>query len=35
MKVLLQNLTKTFPSRRKKDPDVIAVNNFTFEIPDG
>ncbi len=35
MKVLLQNLTKTFPSRRKKDPDVIAVNDFTFEIPDG
>jgi len=36
MKVTLQNLTKIFPSRNKKQPqDVIAVNNFTFEIPDG
>ena len=36
MKVTLQNLTKKFPSRNKKQPaDVIAVNNFTFEIPDG
>ena len=36
MKVELQNLTKIFPSRNKKDPnEVIAVNNFTFEIPDG
>ena len=36
MKVLLQNLTKTFPSRNKKQPQpVIAVNDFTFEIPDG
>ena len=36
MKVTLQNLTKTFPSRSKKQPaDVIAVNDFTFEIPDG
>ena len=36
MKVTLQNLTKTFPSRNKKQPqDVIAVNDFSFEIPDG
>lgn len=36
MKVTLQNLTKKYPSRSKKNPaEVIAVNNFTFEIPDG
>ncbi|MBQ2765880.1 MAG: ABC transporter ATP-binding protein [Clostridia bacterium] len=36
MKVILENLTKKFPSRNKKiAADVIAVNNFTFEIPDG
>ena len=35
MKVVLQNLTKIFPNRTKKMPDVIAVNNFNFEIPDG
>jgi len=36
MKVTLQNLTKEFPSRNKKDKTpVIAVNNFNFEIPDG
>ena len=36
MKVTLQNLTKVFPGRGKRDPkDVIAVNDFTFEIPDG
>ncbi len=36
MEVILQNLTKKFPSRdRKKKEDVIAVNDFTFEIPDG
>jgi len=36
MKVTLQNLTKKYPSRNKKQPqDVIAVNNFSFEIPDG
>ena len=35
MKVVLQNLTKKFPSRNKKGDDVIAVNDFTFEIPDG
>ena len=36
MKVTLQNLTKKYPSRNKKNPaDVIAVNDFSFEIPDG
>ncbi len=36
MKIILQNLTKRFPSRSKKSrEDVIAVNNFNFEIPDG
>ena len=36
MKVVLQNLTKKFPSRNKKSNDeVIAVNDFNFEIPDG
>ncbi len=36
MKVVLEHLTKRFPSRNKKtEPDVIAVNDFTFEIPDG
>ncbi|MBE5777504.1 MAG: ABC transporter ATP-binding protein [Clostridiales bacterium] len=36
MKIVLQNLTKIFPSRNKKANDeVIAVNNFDFEIPDG
>ena len=36
MKIVLQNLTKKFPSRNKKSPgEVIAVNDFTFEIPDG
>ena len=36
MKVVLQNLTKIFPSRNKKSgEEVVAVNDFTFEIPDG
>ena len=36
MKVVLQNLTKKFPNRNKKiKGDVIAVNQFNFEIPDG
>lgn len=36
MKVVLKNLTKRFPNRNKKiHEDVIAVNNFDFEIPDG
>lgn len=38
MKVVLSHLTKTFPGRgrgSKKKEDVVAVNDFTFEIPDG
>ena len=35
MKVVLENLTKRFPPRNKKGAEVIAVNNFNFEIPDG
>lgn len=37
MKVVLQNITKIFPSRNKKDKtaEVIAVNDFNLEIPDG
>ena len=35
MKVVLQNLTKKFPGPKKTDTEVVAVNDFTFEIPDG
>ena len=36
MKVVLDNLTKIFPSRSKKvKEEVVAVSGFTFEIPDG
>ena len=36
MNVLLQNLTKIYPAQGKKQaPDVVAVGDFTFEIPDG
>ena len=36
MKVVLQNLTKIFPSRNKKSgEEVVAVSDFTFTIPDG
>lgn len=36
MKIVLQHLTKKFPSRNKKEhSEVIAVNDFDFEIPDG
>ena len=36
MKVVLEHLTKKFPSRNKKDKsEVIAVNDMSFEIPDG
>ena len=34
MKVKLENLTKIFPNK-KDSGEVIAVNDFTFEIPDG
>ena len=35
MKVVLQHLTKRFPNRNKKAGGVVAVHDFTFEIPDG
>ena len=36
MDIRLQNLTKAFPSRdKKKKEEVIAVNDFSFTIPDG
>ena len=36
MKIVLQNLTKIFPPRdKKKGKETIAVNDFTFTIPDG
>lgn len=35
MKVELQNVTKVFPSRHKSGEEVVAVNDFTFSIPDG
>lgn len=36
MKVELRNLTKIFPSRnRKSKEEVVAVNDFSFTIPDG
>ena len=36
MEVVLQNLTKIFPSRdRKNREDVVAVSDFSFTIPDG
>ena len=36
MKIVLQNLTKVFPKQGKKaSGDVVAVRDFSFEIPDG
>ncbi len=36
MKVVLENLTKVFPGRGgKKAKEVVAVKDFSFEIPDG
>ena len=36
MKIVLENLTKIFPSRDKKaGKEVVAVNSFNFTIPDG
>lgn len=36
MKIVLKNITKVFPARNKKtDKEVIAVNDFNIEIPDG
>ena len=36
MKILLQDITKKFPSRNKKSGgEVVAVDRFSFEFPDG
>ncbi|MCF0110814.1 MAG: ABC transporter ATP-binding protein, partial [Erysipelotrichaceae bacterium] len=36
MKVVLENLTKRFPSRNKNSKEeVVAVDHFNIEIPDG
>ena len=36
MKIVLQHLTKIYPNRNKKvGGEVVAVNDFDFEIPDG
>ena len=36
MKIILKDLTKRFPNRNKKiQKDVVAVDHFDFEIPDG
>ncbi len=36
MKIVLQNLTKRYPNRNRKiKTEVVAVSDFSFEIPDG
>ena len=36
MKIVLEHLTKVYPNRNKKvGGEVIAVEDFTFEVPDG
>ena len=36
MKIVLENLTKRYPNRNRKiKEDVVAVDHFSFEIPDG
>lgn len=35
MKITIQDLTKKFPSRNKKDKEVVAVDNMNIEIPSG
>lgn len=35
MEVVLEHVTKKFKNRDKKKDDIIAVNDFTFTIPDG
>ena len=35
MKVMLEHTTKKFPGFNKKQPDVVAVDDVTLEIPDG
>ncbi len=35
MKVVLENVTKIFPPRNRREKEFMAVNGFTFTIPDG
>ncbi len=35
MKVVLENLTKKFPNRSRRQADVVAVDHFNFTVPDG
>ena len=35
MKVTLEHITKKFPGFNRKQPDVVAVNDVSLEIPDG
>ena len=35
MKVVLENITKRFPNRTKGGEDIVAVKDFSFEIPSG
>ena len=35
MKIVLQELTKKYPPRGRKGKEVVALDCFTFEIPDG
>ena len=35
MKVTLEHTTKKFPGYNRKQPDVVAVNDVSLEIPDG
>ena len=35
MKVTLEHITKRFPGFNRKQPDVVAVNDVSIEIPDG
>ena len=35
MKVVLENVTKIFPPRNKREKEFMAVNGFSFTIPDG
>ena len=36
MKIVLQDLTKRYPNRNRKiKEEVVAVDRFNFEIPDG
>ena len=35
MKVTLEHTTKKFPGFNRKQPDVVAVNDLSLEVPDG